>query len=194
MDIDYAALTAVHDLDNMADEVTRELDPNGTIFSELIDRDILIDIGNRVRHYLRSVRHAIGSLNEPDERESKLPAPDIREALLGLGQLQALMARVASNIAIHEVRDALTSRAGDAFSRAKSWITTIADWIKNISVQLWNMLASLNTPKEWKLGGKLGTGPFNLAEASIEITFGRPPGRRSKAKPQDIFTDLEAGS
>jgi hypothetical protein len=96
-----------------------------------------------------------------------------------------LIAGVASNIAMHELRDALVLGGSDAFSRAKSWV----HWIKNISFQLWNMLASLNTPKEWKLGGKLGTGPFNLAEASIEITFGRPAGRRSKAKPQDIFAE-----
>jgi hypothetical protein len=28
------------------------------------------------------------------------------------------------------------------------------------------------TPKEWMLSGDIGTGPFGLANAGIEITFG----------------------
>jgi hypothetical protein len=53
----------------------------------------------------------------------------------------------------------------------------IAAWLRD-------KLFRLLSPKEWKIGGKVGTGVFGLAEASLEITFGYdPPPSQSKPAP-----------
>lgn len=53
----------------------------------------------------------------------------------------------------------------------------IAAWLRD-------KLFRLLSPKEWKIGGKVETGVFGLAEASLEITFGYdPPPSQSKPAP-----------
>lgn len=100
--------------------------------------------------------------------------------------LEAEIARALREVAVYaglidrlksEISMILTNARQVSHSAVKAvlgWIAGFENWIKRISAQLWNLLSGLLTPKEWKLGGKTGTGAFGLAEVSVEITFGKP--------------------
>jgi hypothetical protein len=93
----------------------------------------------------------------------------IREAVSELAQMTALMERIGSLIATIKLRSAVPKAPRQLFAKVLGWLATITNWIKRVSGQL---LCGLMTPKEWKLGGTIGTGPFGLADVTVEITFG----------------------
>lgn len=80
-----------------------------------------------------------------------------------------------------DLQQAVKSRFAATAGVLKAWVnpllTRVASWLGRI-------LLRLLVPKEWKIGGKVGTGVFGLAEASLEITFGYdPPPSQSKPAP-----------
>lgn len=82
-------------------------------------------------------------------------------------QFDALDARLSPDIA------ATADAQKGAITRVRGWVKSLLSWLRRIGRQIWQLLSSMMTPKEWKLSGKVGTGPFNLADVGIEITFGK---------------------
>lgn len=100
-----------------------------------------------------------------------------------ISQLLDLAGRLEDMIDLLQLRlttgraDASSTQTSGGFVQAaagqvKSWLAVLMKWIKRISGQLWRLLSGLLTPREWKIGADIGTGPFGLANAKIEITFG----------------------
>ena len=68
---------------------------------------------------------------------------------------------------------AVAAAATALLRRTGSWLRSV--FIQTLSSalgKLWRLISRMMRPKEWKLGGKLNTGVFGMAETSIEITFG----------------------
>ena len=87
-----------------------------------------------------------------------------------LARLEAVLAIGSDTLSVEEKarRRSLLERFGAGCAKVKSWIPTL----KKFLAKVWQVIARFMTPKEWKLSGELGTGPFGLAKAGIEITFG----------------------
>jgi hypothetical protein len=60
------------------------------------------------------------------------------------------------------VYEQVLSGLGDLGKKLKKWLGPI-----------WAVVLKVLTLKEWTIGGKLGTGPFGLAEATVSLKFGK---------------------
>lgn len=65
------------------------------------------------------------------------------------------------------------SAVSNVIPRVTKAFGILRNWLKGIAARLWNLLCNLATPKEWKIKGSVGSGPFNLANVEIEISFGK---------------------
>lgn len=182
--VSFAIDTILKDLNDLESELNHELSGEGQsgipqimeqngYFAQINDIreriSLLIDkIKSRLSNLLK-LRDARGSGSLTEMGLDK----EIPDALNELSQINALIDRLQSLITAIDLK---TNGAGlglpQTTAKALSWIQLITTWIKRISAQLWNLLCSLLTPKEWKLGGDISSGPFGLANASVEITFG----------------------
>jgi hypothetical protein len=125
-----------------------------------------------IRSRLRTLGEVFPSSDGDDFRSFK--AGEEIHALNNLqSQLLAVWARLESLIDLIGIRQAAPAgQPSGPIAKLKAWLSALASWIKRISGQLWQLLSRLMTPKEWKLSGDIGTGPFGLANVGIEITFG----------------------
>ena len=72
-----------------------------------------------------------------------------------------------------EVGASLLNRVAKPIKTALSQLKTyLMPLLKKFLAKIWSVISHLLTPKEWKLGGKVGSTVLGLAEAHIEITFG----------------------
>jgi hypothetical protein len=127
---------------------------------------------DNIQSRLRNLREIFPSSDGEDFRSF-----NAREEIHALNNLQsqllAVWSRLESLIDLIGIRQAApTGQASGPIAKLKAWLSALTSWIKRISGQLWQLLSRLMTPKEWKLSGDIGTGPFGLANAGIEITFG----------------------
>lgn len=100
----------------------------------------------------------------------KMNVEDIQDLL---SRLMAVWDRLENLYTIVGQKLAAAGKAiGSAYTAVKGWFSTIKSWLVGISSQLWKLLCKLMTPKEWKISGEIGTGPFGLANVGVEITFG----------------------
>lgn len=91
-----------------------------------------------------------------------------------MSQLTALWGRLETLVSLIEANEtAQHGKVSQATAGVKKWVSSIGRWLKRVSAQLWNLLGHMLTPKEWKVSGSVGTGVLGLAEASIEVTFGK---------------------
>ncbi|MEM9008592.1 MAG: hypothetical protein AAGE59_34420 [Cyanobacteria bacterium P01_F01_bin.86] len=68
----------------------------------------------------------------------------------------------------------LNQAVQNAASKATDWVkNTLMPLIKSIAAQVWQVISSLLTPKEWKIKGSVGTPLLGLANVELEITFGK---------------------
>lgn len=94
-----------------------------------------------------------------------------------LSQLSALISRADDlltmvSVTVKRAQSVARATTRKAVTTAKAWLTTIKSWISRISGQLWNLVAGLVTPKEWSIGGEIGTSVLGLANVKLEIRFG----------------------
>ncbi len=186
MDIDYAAVTVTQQIDDVASEILRAIEasrreeeaiPIPQMMREYGYDEQLQQIADGLRRYLASARKQTSALSGPGanyeikENRDRFVNSKIKGALDDVGQAEGVLTRLATLINMIDLR-AAKAAVKQAAAKALSWLSIIGTAMKNISRQLWAMLASLMTPKEWKLGGKIGSGPFNLADVTVEITFG----------------------
>src|SRR5680860_194064 len=87
-------------------------------------------------------------------------AEDIRSEI---GEIQSLLSqlmdvwkRLETFVSLIDQKKIAQGVVSKTVARAKTWLATIASWIKRISSELWALLSKFLTPKEWKLGGKVG--------------------------------------
>ncbi|MCV0371306.1 MULTISPECIES: hypothetical protein [Filomicrobium] len=183
--VSFAIDTILKDLNDLENEINRELSKESEtglpqIMAENGYAKQLGDIRERISLLLEKVKSRLSNLLRlRDVRGSGSLSEmgldkEIPEALSELSQLYAVSERLQSLIATISLNlDSTTkSLTQTVTAHALNWIQLITSWIKRISTQLWNLLCSLLTPQAWKLGGSLSSGPFGLANASIEITFG----------------------
>jgi hypothetical protein len=75
--------------------------------------------------------------------------------------------------------DRIPSCTPSVKSSSESLASVLDAWVlpllSRIAKWLGHTLLRLLTPKEWKLGGEVGTGVFGLANARVEVTFGWDP-------------------
>lgn len=143
--------------------------------------EILIVLRNEIAGYIEDAIAQISILSKTEE--------ELFDAIEGKLSPRSLTASIAAAVADTEgakeglrrlrnrIRagiDGLYGAAGSARAgahKALRWIKSIMSWLKGVCASLWSMLARLNTPVEWKLSGKVGTGALGLLDVGIEITF-----------------------
>lgn len=183
--VSFAIDTILNDLNDLENEINRELSRESEtgirqIMTENGYATQLKDIRERINLLLEKVKARLSNLLRlRDVRGSGSLSEmgldkEIPEALNELSQLYAVTERLQSlistiGLSVDSARKSLTQAIT---ANALNWIQLITSWIKRISTQLWNLLCNLLTPKEWKLGGSISSGPFGLANTNVEITFG----------------------
>jgi len=182
-DEDILVEAIIEDFNALNDELMRELSGDGSTeilpvmeeagYWEQINLirervKILVEI---LQGRLAHLRVSVGS-NRGEKTDSEIQAEILAIKNL-LGELISVWERLETLVSLIEQRQiAAAGKVNQVLTRLKGWIATLGSWLKRISGQLWNLLSSFLTPKEWKVAGKVGTGPFGLADVSIEITFG----------------------
>ncbi|RUP00632.1 hypothetical protein [Hyphomicrobium sp.] len=189
MDPSFSIETIIDDFDDLHRELMRELSGEGSINVPQImeqhgEEQKLANIRFRIDALLRAVRDRLSSVSRDMPAEGSRaeinPALEgqVRKTLEELSQLEALAGRLNDLLTMIDLKtsanasQSIRSAVSTAIATAKTWLSVITSWIKRISAQLWNLLCGLMTPKEWKLGGKVGTGILGLADVTLEITFG----------------------
>lgn len=179
----YLVEGIIEDFNSLNEEISRELSGEGFTrilgIMEMEGYSPQIElIRNRIRILVEHLQGKLEALRTSVDTHREMEADEgITKEIMSikslLGQLVAVWDRLENLVAIIEQKQAAQAgKVHQAITRLKGWIATLASWIKRISGQLWSLLCKLLTPKEWKLGGKIGTGPFGLADVTVEITFG----------------------
>lgn len=170
----------VEDFDGLEREIRRELSGEGwteleRVMEEAHYRDELQAFRERIARLLAEIQEQLARLRA-GVGHGDAPAVDLKEGVIEardlLGRLQALCDRLDSLVLLIELRQASGGGVSAAVVKVKGWLSVLAGWMRRISSQLWSLLAKLMRPKEWKLSGKLGTGPFGLVDVGVEVTFG----------------------
>ncbi len=87
-----------------------------------------------------------------------------------LAWLEATLERLDRQLPQHE---GWLSQLKGKVRSAKDWVRlSLMPRLKRILSRVWQIVANLITPKEWKVRGSVGTGLLGLGQVEIEITFG----------------------
>ncbi|MEG6508593.1 hypothetical protein V6C03_06380 [Methyloligella sp. 2.7D] len=128
------------------------------------------DSASRILHDMAGRMQELPGLLETAENPEALERA--QSEILDLASLSAELGTVFRGMRdLDELASMRLGAAKAGASRFQRWMKSLGTWIKRFSNQLWQLLSSLFKPKEWKLAGSIGTGPFNLVNASIEVTF-----------------------
>lgn len=158
-------------------EITSEL--NGVVDRDSVPEDPGLVLGDirefliHARHRLEAVREGIADPGGVSERMLVV----LTDASLELGALRAeaesLRTRVSFALRVTHAGVRVTGFTAAFLRRSASWFRSVFIPVLSSALgKVWRLVSRMLRPKEWKLGGKLGTGIFGFAETSIEITFG----------------------
>ena len=178
------AESALTDISRLKEEI-KSFEHMHEIESHLkeIDLPILKDLNefhNRVFYLLDRIEGLLDEIREvpisdrPSSTTLSLStlAQELKSHLEWLeGILSYLDNLIISNSPLlpQHTRQSISGPVRGALSKIKSYLLP---QLKKFLSKLWTIISGLLTPKEWKIKGQVGTGPFGLANVEIELTFG----------------------
>jgi len=164
-------------------QVTEELNPDVEnssvqVLSEFAPHEDLDAIRTRVFGLIEEILGKLASLRNSLEHiqigdNTEGVQSEILDLQSLLGRLASILTRIENLTALLSARNTPQNAPQPGFwKKTKKVFSVIKRWLQGISAQLWQLLSRLMTPKEWKLGGELGTGVLGLAKVQVEVTFG----------------------
>ncbi len=169
---------AKSDREESYDSVARDMtDWPGEFIAEAIE-DIQVLIEDIVALIGRIREAAAGGKGEA---EARLMVSRVNQLQAELAWLESLLEKLEAAVDARIAEDPAAHGKGNTFvAKVKQRLTwqrrflgnRVQPILKRLLRLLWRFISGLLTPKEWTLGGKLGTGFLGLAEAHLDITFG----------------------
>lgn len=159
-------------------EVMRDDSEVAIIFAETDSSQELQAIRERLHRLLSRIQELLVELRA---RAEGIEAPGSGAELQGpvveardlIARLSAVWDRLEALMTLVELRQpAGGGTLSGVIGAAKARLSVLGRWIRGLLGRLWSLLSRLMTPKEWKLSGKIGSGPLGLADVAVEVTFG----------------------
>lgn len=177
------AKSALYDVDKFRQELeeTEEIGRAQELMGENDSSisDDLHEVRNRIEDLIKRLTEALegvkGELRDPSGTGISLAAL-ANELKSQIDWLEGLLKRIQVSISsrytpgINDFRAELLCSVNSSLKRIREYLLPR---IKRLLSKIWQLIANLLTPKEWKLHGKIGTSLLGLADAGIEITFGQ---------------------
>lgn len=159
-------------------EVMRDDSEAAAIFEEADSTQELQMVRERLHQLLSRIQRSLVELrNRAEGGEAPVEIGQLQEPIAEardlIARLLAVWVRLETLATLAELRQ---PTSGGTLSRAigavKGRLSVLGRWIRGILARLWSLLSRLMTPTEWKLSGKIGSGPLGLADVAVEVTFG----------------------
>jgi hypothetical protein len=139
-----------------------------------LDRTELENLAQNVRVTGALLKEEIDHLvNEPDEQRAFSVYSLLTRRLAEVESVEQRARQLQEAVDTQLAGGPSKTEAPTAHDRVVSRLSDLMTWLKEALHSFWALISQLLTPREWTIGGKVGTGILGLTEVSASIKFGK---------------------